>query len=1141
MKTGSRPPYYRIRRIAWLAREGSGGLLRLLIAATCTLAPLLCRAVDDQAAAVAVMDFRPADATNRAAGWSAGLEDLFEIELQKQGVATFERRSVRLLLGERRVWRDQLVAPELIKAGGLPHVRYLISGEVRGSTDGGITIDAQVVDARNGTSAGTFAETAPDRSRRMVMLSALARRIAEGVAAHERRPPAAAQAPCLTWLPEASRHFFAGMQAYAAGDAADAAAHFRLARIEDDTARLAWLWEARAYQRLGVPELAEVIIERKGLSAQLALPQTLGGATNIVAVLAGRSLSAACKAAFIEEVRKDARFVLFDPAWMGLPAAEADLQLSGEMAAPLNERSIWLAVDSVLSFQRMAESGSAPSLLAAQRDVLSGRPIREVQLPLAGEPTPEVCAQLARHFLASAPPAAGDQPARTGPGAGGQDTPMADDARETVLVKALRHLARDPNDPQRLIAAADAFHPWARGWTQYRGKEDFALEWYQQQKLLDRAIRVLSAAGSPTNAAYDLASALWRKRAARTCHPWRMRLAACREKVPLAVAFEPLLRKYPGSVEVRGALSEREVPDGQAPLWLPEDLSYLETRFYNRAFAHDLGGLTPTRWTGDLIPAIEAYYLGPPTGGLAAAGAFDLAHALQAAEASPLRAATLATWRDALRAATNAPAAARLTIQLELAHALVDQHRLIEAEEAAWAILGTVAGSALRPAAAVARRQVTAEPLAQQAERLLQGLADREDYVSTRELWQGARDALKRGEMEEAARLCGHLYAHPAAPLAQQLTAGLLRAEVLFREHDIAATARLAGAISRRSVGTGLKADSSGLLPSKPERLEDVAHAWTERLAKAQRAQPQPDPELARDAGRMREEVRKAIRTQDQAAFANAMQQLAENEAEPQAIRLTSAVEYAMLLFRTRHVYEATAVLRDVFHEAQGSGLKMDPAGRPGTLPVASIEDLAVSGLRHVRLYAEAQIASEEVRATTAAVPEELQVILNDLAQGPLSYFEQSDRRRNALQKLVAYAQAHGAQAAAAVPHLLAMLVNGDPTVTRDQAPLALANIGAPAACAIPVLILVAQEDSPHMKINVGFALKKLGAASRDAWPLLARMLDHQSPSVRIRAAGALIKAAALENPELKALKDDQRVDWVRQWWAAGGAGTPRP
>lgn len=618
-----------------------------------------------------------------------------------------------------------------------------------------------------------------------------------------------------------------------------------------------------------------------------------------------------------------------------------------------------------------------------------------------------------------------------------------------------------------------------------------------------------------------------------------MRLAACREKVPLAVAFEPLLRKYPGSIEARGALAERQVPDGQAPLWLPDDLSYLETRFYNRAFTHDLGGLTPTRWRGDVIPDIETYYLGPPADG-PAAGAFDLARALEAAQASPLRAATVAAWRDALRAATNSPAATRLTIQLERAHALVDQHRLIEAEEAAWSILGAAAGSALRPAAEVVRRQVTAEPLAHQAERLLQKLAEREDYVTTRELWQGARDALKRGEMEEAARLCGHLYAHPAAPLAQQLTAGLLRAEVLFREHDIAATARLVDALSRRSAGSGLKADSGGMLPSKPERLEDVVHAWTERLAKAQRALPQPDPERAREAGRMREEVRRAIREQDVAAYAKALQQLAENDAEPQAIRLTSAVEYAMTLFRTRQVYEATAVLRDVFQEAQGTGLKMDPAGRPGTLSVGNVEDLAVAGLRHVRLYAEAQIGSEALRASTAAAPEELQAILNDLSPSPLSYIQQSDQRHNALQKLVGYTQAHGAQAAAAVPHLLAMLVNGDPTVTRNQAPLALANIGAPAACAIPVLILVAQEDSPHMKINVGFALKKLGVAPREAWPLLARLLDHQSPAVRIRAAGAFIKAAALEKPELKSLKDDQRVDWVRQWWAAGGAGTPR-
>lgn len=526
-------------------------LHHMLAAAVCVLAPLLGDAADDQAAVVAVMDFRPADATNRTGGWSAGLEDLFEIELQKQGVTTFERRSVRLLLGERRVWRDQLLAPELIKAGGLPHVRYLIGGEVRLAPDGGIAIDAQVVDARNGTSAGMFSETAPDRSRRMLLLSALARRVAAGVATHAGRPPAAAQAPCLTWLPEASRHFFAGMEAYAAGSAADAAAHFRLARMEDDTARLAWLWEARAYQRLGVPELAEVIIERKGLSEQLALPQALAGATNIVAVLTGRGVSAACKAAFVEELRKDARFVLFDPAWMGLPAAEADLQLSGEMAAPLNERSIWLAVDSVLSFQRMAEPGSAPSLLAAQRDVLSGRPIREVRSPLVGDPTPAGCAQLARLFLASTPPAAGDQPIRSEPVASGQNTPMADDDRETVLVKALRHLARDPDDPHRLIAAADAFYPWASGWTQYRGKEDFALEWYQQQRLLDRAIRVLSAADSPTNAAYDLASALWRKRAAHLSSlahaPRRLpREGAAGRRVRTAAAQVPRFHRGPG-------------------------------------------------------------------------------------------------------------------------------------------------------------------------------------------------------------------------------------------------------------------------------------------------------------------------------------------------------------------------------------------------------------------------------------------------------------------------------------------------------------------------------------------------------------------------------------------------------------------
>ncbi len=504
---------------------------------------------------VAVLDFQVENPTATTDEWVAGLEDFFEVALQKQDVPVLERRNLRLVLAERDLQNSGLLFAETLSRARLSGVDYFVSGSVEFPNDGEFTLTLSIIRADKATMEFTLTRHGKYPDAWLPAIESLAKEVNQRLQLPKLAPAERSEFEMMTWLPEAALPFFKGLDYYSRGDYASAVPWFQHSYDKDKHFDLARSWEARAYGKLNLPPLAETLsvagTNRSRDAAELKRP--------VVAVVAGENISAAGRAAFEQTLAQADRFELFDPDSIGATAREIDLQLTGQMAAPLNDRSVWLVVDDLIYLNAPEEH----TLAVREQNLLSGEILRQtkIQVPSADEPGYATLAKafLATHSESFSQNIGGDK-------AGQQDLPepARQDPPEVAFAKALRLAAADPPSARLWIGLAD-FYP---GET--------------RKRLLEKAVSVIATNRQSPDASFWLASALWRERE-MTRRIYYIPTATRLAPNPLTNDFARLLQWFPDSYEARNLVEVTNHGEGSYVYVTVKDRRYLGAVFTNNA------------------------------------------------------------------------------------------------------------------------------------------------------------------------------------------------------------------------------------------------------------------------------------------------------------------------------------------------------------------------------------------------------------------------------------------------------------------------------------------------------------------------------------------------------------------------------
>jgi tetratricopeptide (TPR) repeat protein len=282
----------------------------------------------------------------------------------------------------------------------------------------------------------------------------------------------------------------------------------------------------------------------------------------VVAVIASEGIPASGRAAFVQRLKQSGEFSLIDPASIAATTRETDLQLTGEMAAPLNGRSVWLAVDSVVVL-----SAGDGTLHARQCDVLSGEPMRQARIPIPGAPDDSAFDTLAGAFLQSQPVEKFRPPTQAGVLAQELSEPDSRDTAESAFAKTLRLVKGNTNIARYWVALSDCYG-----------------EWDSKMWLLDQAVNAVERDKAQPDAPFWLGSALWRKRR-MSSWAWLYSHAWSYSEHPLTKDFARLLEWFPNSAEARTALEEATRKSGGSTYCDPKDGHFMAAVFTNVAVA----------------------------------------------------------------------------------------------------------------------------------------------------------------------------------------------------------------------------------------------------------------------------------------------------------------------------------------------------------------------------------------------------------------------------------------------------------------------------------------------------------------------------------------------------------------------------
>lgn len=498
---------------------------------------------------VAVLDFTR-EAAAVADGRTAGLEDFFEVALEKRDVPVLERRNLRLVLAERARRDTGLLTADSLSQAKLPALNFFISGSVAfpSANEFALTISAVRADKATVEAAFTRRGFYPDDW--LPAIESLAGEVDARLQLPKRPRTERSEFEKLTWLPEAALPFFKGLDYYARGDYAAAVPWFREAYGKDRHFDIARRWESRAYAKLGLLQLAGA----PSLNGTNTVASGRSSKREVMALVASKKISAASRAAFLEALARNDEFDLFDPGSIGATADEIDLQLTGQMASSLDERGVWLVVDSLVYL----DAPDARTFTVRQQSLLSGEMIRQEKFNAANAPDfKKFAAEFLKSRKANVPaeaetknPPALLEPLRTEPGT-------------TALPQALRLAQAEPEAARRWVALADYFGDY-----QFKGI------------CLDEAVRAVERQRGQPDAAHWLASALWRKRE-MSRRIFYEPTARYRAPNPITNDFARLLEWFPKSAEAASLVEVTNRGEGSYTVVGPADRRYLNAVYTN--------------------------------------------------------------------------------------------------------------------------------------------------------------------------------------------------------------------------------------------------------------------------------------------------------------------------------------------------------------------------------------------------------------------------------------------------------------------------------------------------------------------------------------------------------------------------------
>ena len=529
---------------------------------------------------LAVLDFTAENLSGEGGDWTVGLADYVELALQQEGVPTLERRQIRLILGERDLQTRFPSAAEAWQMARLPAVAYFVSGNVSRIAPDRFALTISVIQAGTATVKAALTKRGAYPADWLPAIQSLARDVSAQVRTQAPSQRARSEVESLTWLPEAALPFFKGLEYYSRGDYARAIPYFRNAAGKAGQFDQARLWEARASRQIGFGALAEFAarpVLRKPVAAtnsDAKLP--------VVAVIASEGIPAAGQGAFVQRLKQSGEFTLFDPASIAATTRETDLQLTGEMAAPLNGRSVWLAVDSVVVL-----SAGDGTLRARQCDVLSGEPMRQARIPIPSAPDDSAFDTLAGAFLQTQPAEKVRPPAQADVLPQELPEPDSHDTAESAFAKTVRLVNAHTNSARYWVALADCYG-----------------EWDSKMWLLDQAVNAVERDKAQPDAPFWLASALWRKRQ-MSSWAWLYSHAWSYSEHPLTNDFARLLEWFPNSSEARTALDEVTRKAGVATYCDPKDGHFMAAVFTNVAVASRRAPPEPAPSTASPVTAAQ--------------------------------------------------------------------------------------------------------------------------------------------------------------------------------------------------------------------------------------------------------------------------------------------------------------------------------------------------------------------------------------------------------------------------------------------------------------------------------------------------------------------------------------------------------
>lgn len=209
-----------------------------------------------------------------------------------------------------------------------------------------------LVDAATGTERGSWQLFVERPADLLKNLDPILPKIAQAVYGKPAPPPRPKEQPGFTTIPEVASTFYHGLDHLVSGRPAYAAEYFRMAVEGDPHFSLAALAQAKAYEQLGFPGIAEALRETM---PEGRLPDVPVAGRSSALTIRFVNRTDTFTVGQMERIRsmlqEDHGFALFDTDWIPELTRETDLKLSGDfpLVHGLDHR-LWLRADHLLVF-----------------------------------------------------------------------------------------------------------------------------------------------------------------------------------------------------------------------------------------------------------------------------------------------------------------------------------------------------------------------------------------------------------------------------------------------------------------------------------------------------------------------------------------------------------------------------------------------------------------------------------------------------------------------------------------------------------------------------------------------------------------------------------------------------------------------